>query len=89
MKTQVHIIGGGISGLIAARVLEDHGLDPIIIEAGDRLGGRLRTDTIDNHILDHGFQVLLNAYPATNKYLDMEALQLQEFLLLWLPDNSI
>ena len=66
--------------MIAARVLEDHGLDPIIIEAGDRLGGRLRTDTIDNHILDHGFQVLLNAYPATNKYLDMEALQLQEFL---------
>jgi protoporphyrinogen oxidase len=80
MKAQVHIIGGGISGLIAASVLEDHGLDPVILEAGDRLGGRLRTDKADGHLLDHGFQVLLTAYPAANKYLDMAGLQLKEFL---------
>ncbi|HSM63691.1 MAG TPA: FAD-dependent oxidoreductase, partial [Gillisia sp.] len=30
--------------------------------------------------LDHGFQVLLTAYPAAQKYLDFEALELQEFL---------
>ncbi|PQB05577.1 NAD(P)/FAD-dependent oxidoreductase [Aureitalea marina] len=80
MNEQVHIIGGGISGLIAARVLEDHGLSPIIIEASDRVGGRLRTDKIDGHLLDHGFQVLLTAYPSLKKYLDLEALHLTKFL---------
>jgi len=76
----IHIIGGGISGLIAARVLEEHGLSATIIEATDRLGGRVKTDVVDGYNLDHGFQVLLTAYPAAKKYLDFDALALQEFL---------
>jgi protoporphyrinogen oxidase len=76
----IHIIGGGISGLIAARVLEEHGLSATIIEATDRLGGRVKTDVVDGYSLDHGFQVLLTAYPAAKKYLDFDALELQEFL---------
>ena len=76
----IHIIGGGISGLIAARVLEEHGLSATIIEASDRLGGRVKTDVVDGYSLDHGFQVLLTAYPAAKKYLDFDALALQEFL---------
>ena len=76
----IHIIGGGISGLIAARVLEEHGLSATIIEATDRLGGRVKTDVLDGYSLDHGFQVLLTAYPAAKKYLDFDALALQEFL---------
>ena len=76
----IHIIGGGISGLIAARVLEEHGLSATIIEATDRLGGRVKTDVVDGYSLDHGFQVLLTAYPAAKKYLDFDALALQEFL---------
>ena len=76
----IHIIGGGISGLIAARVLEEHGLSATIIEATDRLGGRVKTDVVDGYSLDHGFQVLLTAYPAAKKHLDFDALELQEFL---------
>ncbi|MEZ7917450.1 MAG: FAD-dependent oxidoreductase [Patiriisocius sp.] len=76
----IHIIGGGISGLIAARVLEEHGLSATIIEATDRLGGRVKTDVVDGYNLDHGFQVLLTAYPAAKKYLDFDALELQKFL---------
>ena len=76
----IHIIGGGISGLIAAWVLEEHGLSATIIEATDRLGGRVKTDVVDGYNLDHGFQVLLTAYPAAKKYLDFDALALQEFL---------
>jgi len=76
----IHIIGGGISGLIAARVLEEHGLSATIIEATDRLGGRVKTDVLDGYSLDRGFQVLLTAYPAAKKYLDFDALALQEFL---------
>ncbi|MDB4289682.1 FAD-dependent oxidoreductase [Flavobacteriaceae bacterium] len=76
----IHIIGAGVSGLIAARVLENHGYHPVVIEATDRAGGRVKTDLVDGYQLDHGFQVLLTAYPAAQKHLDYEALELQTFL---------
>ena len=76
---KIHIIGGGVSGLIAAQVLEDNGFNPVIIEAADRVGGRLKTDVIEDYQLDHGFQVLLTSYPAARKYLNFDALELQKF----------
>ena len=77
---KIYIVGAGISGLIAAKVLEDNGYHPIIIEATDRAGGRVKTDVVSGYQLDHGFQVLLTAYPAAAKFLDFEALDLQKFL---------
>ena len=77
---KIHIIGAGVSGLIAAKVLENHGYSPIIIESTDRVGGRVKTDLIEGYQLDHGFQVLLTAYPALQKYLNYKALELQKFL---------
>ncbi len=77
---KIHIIGAGISGLIAAKVLEDKGYKPTIIEASDRVGGRVKTDIVGGYQLDHGFQVLLEAYPLAKKYLDYEKLELQKFL---------
>ena len=77
---KIHIIGAGISGLIAATVLEQNGYSPVIIEATDSIGGRVKTDIVDGYQLDHGFQVLLTAYPAAQKYLDFESLELQKFL---------
>jgi len=77
---KIYIIGAGVSGLIAAKVLEDNGFYPTIIEATDRVGGRVKTDIVENYQLDHGFQVLLTAYPAAQKYLNFEALDLQYFL---------
>jgi len=79
-ECKIHIIGGGVSGLIAARVLEKKGFNPIILEASERVGGRIKTDIIKGYQLDHGFQVLLTAYPAVKKYLDYDALDLQFFL---------
>ena len=79
-NVKIHIIGAGVSGLIAARVLENHGFSPVIIEATDRVGGRVKTDLIEGYQLDHGFQVLLTAYPAAQKHLDYKALELQNFL---------
>ena len=77
---KIHIVGAGISGLVAATVLEQHGYSPVLIEASDRVGGRVKTDIINGYQLDHGFQVLLTAYPAAQKYLDYKSLELQEFL---------
>lgn len=78
--SKIGIIGAGISGLIAAKVFEDYQLSTTIIEASDRVGGRVKTDIVQGYQLDHGFQVLLTNYPAAKKYLDFSALDLQEFL---------
>lgn len=76
----IHIVGAGISGLLAAKTLEDNGYIPTIIEATDSVGGRVKTDIVDGYQLDHGFQVLLNAYPKAVEHLDFSALELQKFL---------
>lgn len=74
---KIHIIGAGVSGLIAAKTLEEAGYNPIILEASDRVGGRVKTDIVEGYQLDHGFQVLLNAYPKAKDHLDFKQLELQ------------
>ena len=76
----IFIIGAGISGLIAAQVLESKGYKPIVLEASSSVGGRVKTDFIEGYQLDHGFQVLLEGYPKAQEYLDYDALELQPFL---------
>jgi protoporphyrinogen oxidase len=77
---KIHIIGAGISGLIAAQILENYGYHPTIIETSDAVGGRVKSDQKDGYTLDHGFQVLLTSYPAAKKYLNYDTLDLQAFL---------
>ncbi|MGB6151880.1 MAG: NAD(P)/FAD-dependent oxidoreductase [Pricia sp.] len=79
-QIQINIVGAGISGLIAASILEKQGYSVTIHEQSDRAGGRVKTDDLDGFLMDHGFQVLLDAYPLVNKYLDLKALKLQPFL---------
>ncbi|MFV1630244.1 MULTISPECIES: flavin monoamine oxidase family protein [unclassified Phaeobacter] len=43
MDTKVAIIGGGLAGLNAARLLDQAGIDYQLFEARDRLGGRILT----------------------------------------------
>jgi hypothetical protein len=55
------------------------GLPVRVIEASDGVGGRVRTDAIDGHLVDRGFQVLLTGYPEAHRQLDLEALDLRAF----------
>lgn len=73
------IIGGGIAGLVCAKKLQAAGHDCQILEATDRVGGRIKTDNVDGFLLDHGFQVLLTAYPEARAVLDYDALRLRAF----------
>lgn len=76
----IYIIGAGISGLVAARVLESRGYAATILESSNSPGGRVKTDIEADTVFDHGFQVLLTAYPMAQKYLDYKALDLKQFL---------
>ena len=80
MKPTITIIGAGISGLSAGLHLHRKGYTVKIIEASDRVGGRIKTDVVDGFRLDQGFQVLLTSYPEAKMLLDYDALQLKTFL---------
>lgn len=77
MDHETIIIGGGLSGLTCARALHAAGRRSVVLEAGDDVGGRVRSDTVDGFTLDRGFQVLLTSYPEARQWLDYEALDLQ------------
>ena len=78
--SKVIIIGAGVSGLVAAIELENGPFNPIILEATDRVGGRVKTDDLNGYPADHGFQVLLTNYPEAKRYLNFETLDLIQFL---------
>lgn len=73
------IIGGGLSGLIAARKLAEAGRDVLVLEKESTVGGRQRTREIDGFFLDRGFQLLNPAYPNVKKYVDIDALDFHPF----------
>ena len=76
---EVIIIGAGLSGLTAAKILKAAGKSVLILEASDDVGGRVRTDEVDGYLLDRGFQVFLTAYPEAKSLLDYKALELCSF----------
>lgn len=79
MDTDVVVIGAGLAGLQTARRLQKSGLRVVVLEAGDAVGGRVRTDRIDGFLCDRGFQVLNPAYPAVRDWINVPDLALQKF----------
>jgi phytoene dehydrogenase-like protein len=75
----VYVVGAGLAGLRCARRLHEKGVAVTVLEASDGVGGRVRTDRVDDFLLDRGFQVLLTAYPEAREALDYRELELHPF----------
>jgi len=86
-RSEVVVVGAGLAGLSAARLLGELGHEVVILEASDGIGGRVRTDVVDGFLLDRGFQVLLTAYPELKSQFDTDQLDLRTFdpgALVWM-----
>lgn len=61
----VVVIGGGLAGLVAARQVlrERPGTRVTILEATDRIGGKLRLERVAGHLVDVGAEAMLARRP--------------------------
>ncbi|HEY2771625.1 MAG TPA: protoporphyrinogen oxidase [Solirubrobacteraceae bacterium] len=62
--TDVVVVGGGIAGLAAADRLTRAGVDVTLLEAADRLGGKIYTTSFAGRPLDLGAEMLVTREPT-------------------------
>ena len=67
---EVMVVGAGITGLLTARQLAAAGARVTIIEAGDHVGGQLRSEHHDGRIVDVGAEALHTAAPGVQDLLE-------------------
>lgn len=79
-SADVVVVGAGLAGLAATLHLTRAGVDVHLVEAGDRIGGRVATDTVDGFTIDRGFQVIATSYPELGRLLNLADLDLQPFV---------
>ncbi|WP_443410982.1 FAD-dependent oxidoreductase [Arthrobacter rhombi] len=72
----VVVIGAGLAGLRAAGLAVAQGHEVTVLEATQRVGGRIDTEVIDGFRCDRGFQLLNPRYPEARRAFDLEALGL-------------
>jgi oxygen-dependent protoporphyrinogen oxidase len=60
----VLVVGGGITGLTAAYTLGRAGIPTTLVEAADRLGGKVRTESIDGFLVESGPDSFVSYRPA-------------------------
>jgi hypothetical protein len=58
VSKSVVVVGAGLAGLTCAIYLQRNGLQVTVLEASDRVGGRVKTDNVNGFRFDHGFQVI-------------------------------
>src|SRR4051812_12587404 len=81
---RVIVIGGGLSGLVAAFELRRQGHEPLILEAQQRVGGRiytLRAPFAPGLYAEAGGMRIPRAHDLTLKYCDLIGLELRPFVM--------
>lgn len=73
---QTLVIGAGLAGLSAGKLLVEQGHHVTVLESSSHLGGRVATDVVEGFLCDRGFQLLNPGYPEAKRALDLKALDL-------------
>ena len=61
------VVGGGITGLAAAYQLTRARIPVLLVEASDRLGGKIRTDRVDGFLVEAGPDSFIAYRPAATE----------------------
>lgn len=89
----VIVAGGGLAGLTCARELHRAGTPVLVIEPEATVGGRVRSSRdADGFIIDRGFQIILDAYPALKRQVDLDRLGAAAFdagAVIWTGSRRI
>ena len=76
----VVIVGAGMAGLTCAVALHEEGIAASVLDSASTLGGRVSSTVSEaGFVLDRGFQVLLTASPAVERWVDIRSLQPRAF----------
>ncbi|QYX82629.1 NAD(P)/FAD-dependent oxidoreductase [Streptomyces akebiae] len=75
----VLVVGAGVAGLACARDLLAAGVGVRVLEAGDEVGGRMRSDRVEGFVVDRGFQVVNTSYPQLRRRVTLKDLRLRPF----------
>jgi len=72
---RVCVIGAGFAGLTAATELNASGIDVIVLEARDRVGGRVWSQPFDpaepaSPVIERGAEFILEGYDVLRSYAD-------------------
>src|SRR4029453_11692358 len=67
---RVAIVGGGMTVLSAARLLALQGVDVVVLEAGNRWGGKLAPVAMNGVHLDGGAESILARHPEGLQLID-------------------
>jgi oxygen-dependent protoporphyrinogen oxidase len=73
---KVAVIGGGITGLVAARSLADRGCQVTLFDSAEHLGGQVRTVEVAGHPVDVGAEALHLAGPHVGQLVDQLGLEM-------------
>jgi protoporphyrinogen/coproporphyrinogen III oxidase len=66
----VYVVGAGPSGLAAAWRLQQSGVDVVLLEAGERAGGKINTRVENGFVLERGASILPGAYEHMLRIVD-------------------
>lgn len=75
-RDRVVVIGCGLSGLLIARNLSQQGVQVVILEASDRVGGRVLSENLS----------VPDSYPSTTTTIDLVFIPFLFFLFLHTTD---
>jgi monoamine oxidase len=72
------VLGAGMAGLACARRLRDSGADVVVLEARDRIGGRIRTHRFDDDTVELGAMFVHGARASTMDVIRRSGLALSD-----------